>query len=437
MLTAWGIIYAQAQGTGTGHRHRHKRQSTRQRDRHLHMDDTTINSNLMNGDASRLEPRVAQASTGDASEDLFAKAFRVSPAALWISELTSGVALDVNESFLRITGYSREDVIGQTTVSLGLWTDASARQEAVEALLTNREVRDWEFQFHKKSGEVREGLVSAEIAEIDGKECLLVSCSDITERKRAAEELRKYAARISVLLDEVSAGREALQSLSRRLLEIQESERRHIARELHDEIGQTLTAIQINIETLERSPEAQGLQVRLQESVSLVEHALQQVRNLSLDLRPSILDDLGLVSALLWYAERQSERTGTDIQVVMDPLPSRLPQDIETACFRIVQEALTNVARHSQAKHVRIELCRRGNDLEVTIRDDGSGFDVKAARAKASGGGSMGLLGMQERAELVGGRLSIESAPVQGTTIKVLLSIRGPSGKFEAHGDPR
>lgn len=396
------------------------------------MDHITINSDLKTDGSSTLEQGATSASVASSSEDLFAKAFRVSPAALWISELISGVALDVNESFLHITGYSREDVIGQTTVSLGLWADVAARQQAVAALLDHKKVRDWEFRFRKKSGEVREGLVSAEIVEIAGKDCLLVSCSDVTERKRAAEELDRYAARISALLEEVSAGREALQSLSRRLLEIQEIERRHIARELHDEIGQTLTAIQINIETLERSPEAQGLQSRLRESVHLLEHALQQVRNLSLDLRPSILDDLGLVSALLWYAERHSERTGTDIQVVMDPLPSRLPQEIETTCFRIVQEALTNVARHSQAQHVRIELCRLGSDLELTVRDDGWGFDVKAARARASRGDSMGLLSMQERAELVRGRLTIDSAPGQSTTIKVLLPFGTTSGEIEA-----
>jgi signal transduction histidine kinase len=285
------------------------------------------------------------------------------------------------------------------------------------------------MQFCKKSGEVREGLMSAEIVDIDGKRCLLVSCYDITERKRAADELDRYAKRVSALLEEVSAGREALQGLSHRLLEVQESERRHIARELHDEIGQTLTAIQINIETLQRAPEAAALQPRLEESVDLIEQALQQVRDLSLDLRPSLLDDLGLVSALLWYTERHRERTGTDVQVVMDPLPYRLAAEIETTCFRIVQEALTNVARHSHARRVRVELCRRGEDLEVVVQDSGAGFDVAAAQARASQGHSIGLLGMRERVDLAGGRLEISSQPGKGTTVRALLPFKPVAGR--------
>ena len=117
------------------------------------------------------------------------------------------------------------------------------------------------------------------------------------------------------------------------------------------------------------------------------------------------------MSALLWYIERQSDRTGIDIQLVLGQLPSHLPTEIETASYRIVQEALTNIARHAEAAHVRVELGLRDSTVDLLIKDDGMGFDVRAARERASSGESMGLLGMQERAELAGGQLSIEFYP--------------------------
>ena len=343
------------------------------------------------------------------SEDLFAKAFRVSPAALWISDLLTGEAIDVNDSFLRMTGYSREEVIGQSTITLGLWVDASDRTRIVEELQKHGSVRDAEVGICKRSGEVGDGLISAEAVDIHGRQCLLINCTDITARKRAAVDL---------------------QSLSRRLLEVQENERRHIARELHDEIGQVLTAVQMNIEALKRSPAGLSIGKRLDDSIELIDQALQSVRDLSLDLRPSLLDDLGLVNALLWYVERQSERTGLDVQFTFDPPQTRLRSGIETACFRIAQEALTNVIRHAEASHVWIELRQQQVEIELTIRDDGHGFEVRAARDRASKGASLGLLSMQERAELAGGRLVITSEMGSGTTVCARLPLESPDNTY-------
>ncbi len=188
---------------------------------------------------------------------------------------------------------------------------------------------------------------------------------------------------------------EALQILSRQLLEAQENERRHIARELHDEIGQALTAVKIYLQAAQRTPEA--LVSYLEDSISIVDRTLQQVRTLSLDLRPALLDDLGLVVALRWYVDRQAQRTGFTAQFVADAPETRPRPDIETACFRVAQEALTNVARHARAQQVRVELRQRDTELHLLIRDDGKGFDVRAAQERAAQGASMGLLGMQER----------------------------------------
>ncbi|HXG09443.1 MAG TPA: ATP-binding protein [Gemmataceae bacterium] len=223
------------------------------------------------------------------------------------------------------------------------------------------------------------------------------------------------------LFEQVRKGRERLQVLSRQLLAAQEAERRRLARELHDQIGQALTAVKINLQALRRSfPESAD---RLDESITLVERTLQDVRDLSLDLRPSLLDDLGLVPALEWYLDRQAQRAGLDVRLDAEPLAGPVPPEVETACFRIVQEAVTNVLRHARARHVWVELRPSGEELRLAVRDDGIGFDVAAAEERAARGASLGLLGMQERALLVGGQLQIRSTPSGGTEILARLPL--------------
>jgi two-component system sensor histidine kinase UhpB len=214
-----------------------------------------------------------------------------------------------------------------------------------------------------------------------------------------------------------------LQALSSRMMQIQETERRSIARELHDEIGQALTAVKINLQSLLVGAARPPDPGRIEEGIRIVEQALDQVRNLSLDLRPSQLDDLGLQAALRWYLDRQSRRTGLAVQFHADPLPRRLHPDIETACFRIAQEALTNALRHAGAKRLGVELRHVGQELELTVADDGAGFDVAAAQSRATAGGSLGLLGMQERAALAGGRLDIASEPGRGSRVRGIFPL--------------
>lgn len=223
---------------------------------------------------------------------------------------------------------------------------------------------------------------------------------------------------------------QTLQHLSRRILEAQEGERRAIARELHDELGQALQALKINLQTAQRAP--QTISQRLEESIGIVDRTLQQVRNLSLDLRPSLLDDLGLIAALEWYIERHTQRTGIVGHFVADPPDLRLSSTIETTCFRVTQEALTNVARYAQARNVWIELGKREGRLQLRIRDDGVGFDAQAAQARAAQGTSFGLLGMRERVELVGGSFAVISAPGRGTEIRANF----PLGLAFSHAEP-
>jgi signal transduction histidine kinase len=213
-----------------------------------------------------------------------------------------------------------------------------------------------------------------------------------------------------------------LQRLSRSLLEALESERRTIARELHDELGQSLQAIKINLQTAQRFPQEGA--ARLTDSIGLVDHTIQQVRALSVDLRPSLLDDLGLVAALEWYVERQAQRFGFVGRFAASPHNLRLNPTVETACFRIVQEALTNVARHAKATQVWVELRQQGEKLHLMIRDNGVGCDVSAMQERAVQGVSFGLLGMRERAELAGGTFTMQSAPARGTEIRLCFPLQ-------------
>jgi signal transduction histidine kinase len=221
-----------------------------------------------------------------------------------------------------------------------------------------------------------------------------------------------------------------LQVLSRRLVEAQETERRNIARELHDEIGQALTVIQLNLQAMVQPSGVGDLTRRLNESLTVVERVLEQVQDISLNLRPSILDDLGLEPALRWYTNRQAALVELKVEFHSDRLEQRLDPVIETECFRVAQEALTNVARHSRAKAVAVELRQTKGQLHLCVRDDGIGFDVVSVREKAVRGASLGLLSMEERAVLAGGQLDLNSVPGQGSEVHAWFPLKWttPSG---------
>ena len=224
------------------------------------------------------------------------------------------------------------------------------------------------------------------------------------------------------LLEKVRAGRERQKALSRRLLTAQEEERRRLAVELHDELGQVLTAVKINLASLERLPGTPSASAHLRDTIASVDQAMERVRDLALDLRPSVLDDLGLPAALRWYVDRFARTAHVEAHLSIDAVP-HLEADLETVCFRVAQEALTNVARHARARHVWVDLHLLPVGLELSVRDDGSGFDIGVARDHAVGGASMGLLGMQERVALVGGEFEIRSAPGGGTEVRARFAV--------------
>jgi signal transduction histidine kinase len=212
-----------------------------------------------------------------------------------------------------------------------------------------------------------------------------------------------------------------LQHLSHRLVEAQESERRNLARELHDDFGQTLIALKLMIDQLPSSSSSadQDVMERLQ---GLMKELLARVRNLSLDLRPMMLDDLGLLPALTWLCKRFTERTRICVDFNRHGLEERLPSDLETALFRIVQEALTNVARHAEVRTAKIELVVSSERVILEVIDQGLGFDLQKVSAE---GDRTGLSSIRERAAALRGFLEVRTQLGQGTRLKVSLPIPG------------
>lgn len=264
--------------------------------------------------------------------------------------------------------------------------------------------------------------------------------TDITQQKLAQEALKaaheELELRVNERTTELSDANRRLQILSERLMEIQELERRAIARDLHDEIGQALTAIKMNLRELGEQQDCSTTPAggkQLCDSLQILDEVRLHIRNLALDLRPSMLDELGLVPALRWYVGKQAERVGWNLQFLADEAMPRPSPELEITCFRVTQEALTNVARHAQATAVEVHLESDSTTLDLVIHDNGIGFDPNQIRTGARAGTSVGLSGMEERVRLAGGQVQINSSPEGGTEIRASFPL-DPANAQTDHG---
>jgi signal transduction histidine kinase len=215
---------------------------------------------------------------------------------------------------------------------------------------------------------------------------------------------------------ELDLRRADLQELSTLLLRAQENERRALARELHDEVGQSLSAILMETEGAECAGQPAEVLDHLTSIKTLAERTVNQVRDLALLLRPSMLDDLGLTPALNWHARETSKRTGRNVVVCADDAIDSLPDEHRTCIYRVVQEAVNNAVRHANARTVEVAVRREGQRINVTVQDDGAGFDTRFMRG-------LGLLGMEERIRRLGGRLKISSEAGRGTKVHAVLPV--------------
>ncbi|HXF69382.1 MAG TPA: ATP-binding protein [Thermoflexus sp.] len=254
-----------------------------------------------------------------------------------------------------------------------------------------------------------------------------VARRDFTARATvwANDEIGALAQAFNNMVEELGQQERMRAFYLQRIIEAQEEERRRIARELHDETGQALASLRVGLRNLEQTTAPEALRSRLEDLYQLVDETLRRVRRLAFELRPSVLDDLGLVAALERYIRDYRERFGIEVEMQVVGLDERrIPPTIETAVYRIVQEALTNAAKHAKCQRISVLLQASPRLLSVIVEDDGCGFDVEYV-LRDGRENRLGLYGMRERAQLVGGTLTIESAPGRGTTVYLRVPLEG------------
>ena len=275
------------------------------------------------------------------------------------------------------------------------------------AIANERGLNRAEEQITASSDGLRRSLVATFAITLAGG--LLLALLTVTRTLRLERELERR-------LEENTRARADLQELSAKLLRAQENERRTLARELHDEVGQSLSAILMETENAEEAVSAGKMRDHLGAIRTLAEKTVNEVRDLALLLRPSMLDDFGLVPALNWYARETSKRTGLNVVLSADENADDLPDEHKTCIYRLVQEAINNSARHANARTVEVEVKREEHRVRFSVRDDGAGFDTRFVRG-------LGILGMEERVRRLGGRLEIDSRLGLGTRITAELPI--------------
>jgi len=359
----------------------------------------------------------------DPHEGRYRMLFERSPLPMWVVDIATRRFLAVNDAALRLYEYSREEFLAMTAHDIRHPEDG----EAFSGFLGHiGDVHHGAFRHVKKTGEALDIDGVGHLVAWRGRPARLVQINDITERLRTQQTLER-------LNSELEVSHERLRALSRRLFEVQEEERKRLARDLHDDVGQALTALKIQVESIARPGNELTARSRIDEIVDTVQHTLERVRQISLSLRPPQLDDLGLAAALRSHLDRQARVAGLHAHFEAEDAPQELAPDAETACFRVAQEAINNVLRHARARNLWVRLFTAGGRLAISVRDDGRGFDLDSVRARTASGASLGLVGMEERMALAGGSFELRSAPGQGTVLLATFPVIG-AGKERAVG---
>ncbi len=340
------------------------------------------------------------------SEQKYKLLFYDNPLPMWMTTIPELDIIDVNESAIRKYGYSREEFLKLNAKDMRPAEDVPYFLSEVEKMLPNKNnTRQWRHK--KKDGTlINVEIFSHEIV-YEGKRVWLGLSHDVTEKYEAKELLQKSY--------------EDIRQLASNLQSIREDERTSIAREIHDELGQQLTGLKMDLHWLTRKINSSDEQVaaKMQESIKLIDATIASVRKISTDLRPSILDDLGLIPALEWQGEEFEKRSGIAVEFINNAGERSVQPEVATAIFRIYQELLTNIARHANASQVKAELTMDKSQLYFRLTDNGIGFNPELIKNKKT----LGLLGIKERSLLLGGTYEFESAPGKGSVTSISIPI--------------
>jgi PAS domain S-box-containing protein len=325
-----------------------------------------------------------------------------------------GSYISINPALAHMHGYdSPEGMMSRApSMPFHIFEDSGERARYFSLLSTQGRVKGFESRADTKEGrKIWVSINARTVDHGDGTATYEGTMENITDRKTAESAM--------------FAAQERLEALSRTLLKKMEIERHYVAHELHDEVGQALTVVKMGLETIRKQPSASSFAKELDESIAAIRGAIGQVRNISVNLRPAILDDLGLVAALRWLAASITSKGGPPIEVRADDRTENdLSPGMATTCFRVAQEAMTNVLRHAGASNVAIGLRRLEDGVELEVDDNGVGFDVGSVQTLTARGQGFGLLAMQERVNLSGGSLEIESAPGRGSRITARFPLK-------------
>jgi PAS domain S-box-containing protein len=344
------------------------------------------------------------------SEEKFRSLAEKSPNMIFIN--TMGKIVYANKQCEEVMGYKREEFYSPDFDFLRLIAPEflEKTKSFYSQHIKGEEVRPYEYALITQSGKRIEAILTTRLINYEGDKALLGIITDITERKKAEMALGE--------------SREQLRNLAAHLQSIREEERASVAREIHDELGQALTALKMDLSWLDKKlPEEQSNLLKKTKSMSqLIDSTIQTVQRLSAELRPGLLDDIGLLAAMEWQAEEFQKRTGIACELSLGSQEIDLDQERSTAIFRIFQETLTNISRHASATKAIVNLAKKGAQLELTIKDNGKGI----TREEISDPKSLGLIGIQERVHFLGGDIDIKGVRNKGTTVTVSIPLPQP-----------